>query len=191
MDKIICLVGESGSGKSTIAELLEKGGYNYIQSYTTRPPRYEKEKGHIFVHNIEGYALEGFVDKKEDLIAYTVFNGYEYWTTKEQYRNKGVSIYVIDVVGMKELKEKVKDADIVVIYLKADESVRATRMYQRKNNLNPLISATNVLQYDKDILDRLSYDRKAFKLIPCDYVVDANRRVEEVLIDVESILNNV
>ena len=29
-DKIICLVGESGSGKSTIAELLEKEGYNYI-----------------------------------------------------------------------------------------------------------------------------------------------------------------
>ncbi len=47
-DIIICLVGESGSGKSTIAELLEKEGYNYIKSYTTRKPRYKGERGHIF-----------------------------------------------------------------------------------------------------------------------------------------------
>ncbi|MDV7402737.1 hypothetical protein RZS08_65550, partial [Arthrospira platensis SPKY1] len=77
-DKIICLCGESGSGKTTIAELLEKEGYNYIQSYTTRKARFEGEKGHIFVDEppMDSTGIpeeENFVDT-DDMIAYTYFD---------------------------------------------------------------------------------------------------------------------
>lgn len=133
MDKIICLVGESGSGKSTIAELLEKEGYNNIQSYTTREPRYQGEKGHIFVDKIvlnKHVVLE--TEQKEFFrIAETEFDGNYYWTVNTQYKNKGLSVYVIDPVGIKELKKFVKDAEIVVIYLKADLEVKFKRIYER------------------------------------------------------------
>ena len=43
---LFLIVGASGSGKTTIANTLEERyGYKQIQSYTTRPKRYETECG--------------------------------------------------------------------------------------------------------------------------------------------------
>ena len=51
---ILLIVGASGTGKTTVANTLSKMfGMKQIQSYTTRPPRYEGEKGHIFVTDEE------------------------------------------------------------------------------------------------------------------------------------------
>jgi Guanylate kinase len=74
MSKIICISGESGSGKTTIAELLEKRGYNYIESYTTRPMRFQDEEGHIFV-NMDRYNKDKKVEiwlQKLFLMAITI-----------------------------------------------------------------------------------------------------------------------
>ena len=47
---IFLIVGPSGSGKSTIAEqLVETMNLKQIESYTTRKPRSQHERGHIFV----------------------------------------------------------------------------------------------------------------------------------------------
>ncbi|APM40118.1 AAA family ATPase [Clostridium kluyveri] len=177
MDKIVCLVGESGSGKSTIAELLEKEEYNYIQSYTTRKPRFEGEKGHIFIGDANISYINEAISKNElisDVIAYTFFNGNHYWATKEQYQGKGISVYVIDPSGVKYLKEKVTDAETVVIYLKCDREVRLLRMLKERD--------------PETVRDRLKNDKEVFKIIQCDYVVDSNRKVEEILEDVKSII---
>ena len=49
-ETIFLIIGESGSGKTTLVSSLEKQkNLKSIQSYTTRPPRYENEYGHIFV----------------------------------------------------------------------------------------------------------------------------------------------
>jgi guanylate kinase len=180
MDRIICLVGESGSGKSTIAEELSKKDYNYIQSYTTRKQRYEGEKGHIFV-DYEMYIESTItVEDKANIIAYTYFDGNHYWASREQYRNRGNSIYIVDPVGVRELKEEVKDAEIITIYLNADEQIRYNRMCKRK------YGEENI--YDEAIYSRIKHDKKAFKIIQCDYVVDSNRSLEEVLSDIENII---
>ena len=51
---IILLMGESGSGKTTLSKLLQiQHGWHDISSYTTRPPRYAGELGHIFITNEE------------------------------------------------------------------------------------------------------------------------------------------
>jgi guanylate kinase len=51
---LFLLVGRSASGKSTVANMLEEQhGYKQVSSYTTRPPRYEGEVGHIFVNENE------------------------------------------------------------------------------------------------------------------------------------------
>ena len=46
---IYLIVGKSGSGKTTLVEALKKYGYTSIESYTTRPKRFEGETGHTFI----------------------------------------------------------------------------------------------------------------------------------------------
>lgn len=177
-DKIICLVGESGSGKSTIAELLEKEGYNYIQSYTTRKPRSEYEKGHIFVDyapavlNIPDVSEESIL--KSGIIAYTYFDNNHYWAAKEQYKGKGVSVYIIDPVGVKELKNKIKDAEIICIYIKVDKEERMRRMLIERD-----------LQ---SVKDRIEHDDEAFKIVQCDYVVSNNKNIRDTVDLVKQII---
>ena len=73
MNKSLFLfVGRSASGKTTVANMLERDGYNQIQSYTTRPPRYQDETGHTFISNKE-------YDKLDNIVASTLYNGYHYW----------------------------------------------------------------------------------------------------------------
>ena len=167
-DRIICLVGESGSGKSTIAELLEEEGYNYIESYTTRPPRYEGERGHIFVDEKELYGdfFDQLINSK-NVIAYTHYNNHHYWAEASQYRGKGTSIYIVDTKGVEKLRETIKDAEIVVIYLKADVGMRCVRMKEERSIV--------------EACQRLEHDLKKFKIIQCDYVVDANGTIKETL----------
>lgn len=181
-DKIIVTVGESGSGKSTIAAMLEKEGYNYIQSYTTRPQRYKGEKGHIFVDD-SVYEEHKEKDKNNisKMIAPGFFDGYNYWSMSEQYKNKGVSIYSVEVSGIKKLREEIKDAEIKVVYLKCDEDERFSRMMLRKSEDSISIKKDKATQ-------RILNDRKCFSVVPCDYVIDANRPIEEVIKDIKKII---
>ena len=183
-DILICLVGPSGSGKTSLAYALqEKYGYNVIESYTTRPKRYEGEKGHTFVDEfqeawnpfpwVEGKALPG------NVIAYNKYNGYSYWATREQYKGKGISLYVVDVPGVNMLRETVKDAEVVVIALWADADTRWDRLCERGDN-------------HTDIIERIAYDNnKAFAVIPCDYSVDANADLDTVAERVNSIIEGI
>lgn len=186
MDRIVCLVGESGSGKTTIAEELEKKGYNYIQSYTTRPQRYEGEKGHIFVDCLpkEHFYVIDCIDNEvfpsNNVIAYTEIKKHHYWALKSQYKNKGISIYVIDPRGIKDLRDRLwndnieGEVDILGIYLKADEKIRLDRVSK---------------EYESEkAAERLARDKGKFDVIDCNYVVDANRDISEVLKDVIEII---
>lgn len=176
MDRIICLVGESGSGKSTIVECLEKEGYNYIKSYTTRPKRSENENGHIFVD--EEYFKDKYNDKalKKKLIAYTEFHGYKYWSTEEQYKGKGTSIYAVEPSGARELMNCIKNCEIIVIYLKVDSEERFKRMEKGRGR--------------DQALKRRYYDNKVglFNIIKCDYVVDGNRNTKDIVEDIKKII---
>ncbi|OOM80107.1 AAA family ATPase [Clostridium sp. BL-8] len=178
-DKIICLVGESGSGKSTIAELLEKEGYNYIQSYTTRKPRFENEKGHIFVeHAPEVFDTIDFSKEeilKNGIIAHTYFDNNHYWATKEQYQNKGISLYIVDPEGVKEIKNDIKDSEIVAIYIKVDEEERRRRMLKKRD--------------PQSVKDRIEYDREIFKIVQCEYVINNNENIDDTVKLIKQIID--
>lgn len=89
---IYLLVGASGSGKTTVVEILQqKYGWKSIDSYTTRPPRYEGERGHIFVN-------KALFDELTDRVGYTKFDGNEYCATADQVENS--DIYIIDPDGI-------------------------------------------------------------------------------------------
>ncbi|MDP4147366.1 MAG: AAA family ATPase [Bacillota bacterium] len=183
MDKIICLVGESGSGKTTLCKDLESEGYNIIKSYTTRKPRYEGEYGHIFT---DDYArVKDMIYIPEPVIAYTYFDNEHYWATKEQYENKGVSIYVIDPVGINQLRESVKDAEITVVYLRCSRQERYQRM---KNRIIFNGDGTNRKLAMNEAMNRILHDESKFNSVKCDYSVNADRSIRDILADLRRII---
>lgn len=121
---IFLIVGCSGSGKTTITEQLEmQYGLKSIQSYTTRPKRYDDETGHTFVTDEE-------FDKLTDYVAYTEFAGSRYCATAEQVENN--DLYVIDPDGIDYFREHYKGKKTPkVIFITADMETRYERMVQR------------------------------------------------------------
>jgi guanylate kinase len=157
MNKLYCIIGESGSGKTSIVSELENT-YNLksIQSYTTRPIRYEGETGHIFVTDKE------YEEMKDDIVAYTLFNGYRYWATGKQVETH--QLYVVDYPGVLFLKQQYKGKkEIVSIYIYATEEQRKQRMLDRGDSV-------------EKVEERIEHDRKAFSNVrnQCDYCVINN-----------------
>ena len=138
---LFLFVGKSASGKTTIAEILEqKYDHKQVYSYTTRPPRYEGEIGHMFINDDEFNNLE-------DLVAYTEYNGYKYGTTSEQLDE--CSIYVVDVPGVETLLQNYKtNRPICIFYFDATVYTRITRMIDRYDS-------------DMSIISRLLQDEKS------------------------------
>jgi guanylate kinase len=117
-------VGASGSGKTTITNaLVREYALTVVSSYTTRPPRYEGEEGHIFVTD------EDF-DSLKDICAQTLYDGYRYCATKQQIDNS--DLYVIDPAGVQYfLQTYTGEKKPVVLHIVSDESERITRMKAR------------------------------------------------------------
>ena len=124
MNNIFLIVGCSGSGKTTITEQLEmKYGLKSIQSYTTRPPRYDGETGHTFISNDE-------FDKLTDMVAYTEFAGNRYCATSEQVENN--DLYVIDPNGIDYFMKSYKGKKTPkIIFIDSDLTTRYDRMVKR------------------------------------------------------------
>ena len=162
---LYCFIGPSASGKTTIANMLEEQyDYKQIQSYTTRPPRYAGEVGHIFIDDEEFRNL-----------------GYQYGTTFSQLNE--CDIYVIDTSGLKCLLEKYSNRPIYVIYFDASVKIRIERMIDRGASDMEIVSRLHTdgdSWYDE--LDHLVWkykylDKKSVNL----YRVNADQNKEDVL----------
>lgn len=178
-------VGRSASGKTTVANILESvGGYNQLQSYTTRPKRTEDEVGHTFISEDE-------FDKLENIIAYTEYNGHRYCSTVEQLDD--ASIYVIDVPGVETLLERYQsDRSIVVIYFNTNIRTRIDRMVDRHDCDAAIVSRIyNDEEFDwEQELNKLVWHYKNNVGRDVEMrVVDANKNLENVLAQVTSIVN--
>lgn len=151
------VVAPSGAGKDTVVnKLCEDYGMSRVKSYTTRPKREDPKEdlSHVFVNKDE------FDSKFEDMVAYTQYNGYEYGCTSEQIDNS--DLYIVDIKGIEELRDKYKGSkEFKVINIKTNAYDRLHRMRERGD-------------LDRDILDRVNYDAKAFRDI--DKIADAQIR---------------
>lgn len=137
LKNIYLIVGPSGSGKTTIAnELKATYGYKAVESYTTRPPRYEGERGHIFVSDEEFDALG-------PMCAYTEYNGYRYGVTADIIDTH--DIYVIDPAGvnyMRSIDGYQGSKKVVTIRLQCPRNERIHRMLQRGDSIEQVIQRT-------------------------------------------------
>lgn len=188
-DVIICLVGASGSGKTTLAVTLGHKGYNVIPSFTTRKPREEGELGHTFVKKEDvpffkfatqdkEEMIANILLKKEEIIAFQMLYGECYWATREQYKGKGVSIYVVDPKGAMQVKERVTDAIVKIVFLSADLDTRINRLYDRYADTRRITS-------------RLDKDKKIFFAFECDYILDTNGSIDETMVGMTKILEDI
>lgn len=108
---IICIVGDSGSGKTLISTIFkELFNWNLIVSYTTRNKRTEETDGveHYFVSSDK-------MPNHKDMLAYTKYGGYEYWTTKSQFVDYIPNIYVIDEKGIDFLSKQGISNQLILI----------------------------------------------------------------------------
>ena len=188
-DTIIALVGPSGAGKSTVAKMLEEQGYNVIKSYTSRLPRGPDEWGHRFVmqpwRKLEEGGVtwvnlwEGVADWRQ-AIAYTVYNGAAYFALPEDYRGKGISIYIVDPSGVESLRREVRDAKVVAVYLQAGEMERQRRLWTRRYRPRKG-DFPAFCKFHDEAWERVRLDRDIFRAVSCDYVVNANGSPEDTL----------
>lgn len=181
------IVGKSASGKTTIADMLEQThGLTQVQSYTTRPPRYEGEIGHRFVTKEEFDALG-------DLAAYTVYNGHYYGTTFKQLEES--STYVIDIPGVETLLKNLKNnpRPIRILYFDAAVSTRIERMVDRDASDVEIISRLHNDDTPNDWyaqLDKLTWNYKNLENKDVElYRVDANQDLGDVFEEVLYYIN--
>lgn len=177
INPLYLFVGRSASGKSTIANILEEQ-YNLpqVQSYTTRPKRYETESGHTFVSDSE-------FDELQNIIGCTEYNGHRYCSTKEQLDT--ASIYVVDTAGVETLLERYEsDRPIVIFYFDANVRTRIERMLNRYDHDAAIVSRLYIDEaFDwENVLNKLvwHYKNNVGKNVEM-YVLDANQSIGEVL----------
>lgn len=143
LNTIFLIVGRSGSGKTTLCEQLHTiSKLNPIESYTTRKPRYDGERGHIFVNSFHEWVDE---HPDESIVAYTFFDDSHYWATTSQV-NSG-DLYVIDPKGVEYLRERYTGTKkIKVVYVDATLRERFKRMVRRGDSI---VSALRRIWHDK------------------------------------------
>ncbi len=165
-NKILCIVGQSGAGKTLCSlHLKYKLGANVICSFTTRPPRETEVEGrdHHFIN---------IVPDPNDLLAYAVFGGYEYYALKVQVYGD-CTVYVVDEQGLESLKAEHGDEyRIFSVYIKRQRSKR-------------LQSGVGKGRVDRD------NNRKTLPIESYDWVIDNNSTKKELFNNIERIYNEV
>lgn len=178
-DILICLVGPTCSGKTTlITEILKKLNLNYIESFTSRSKRNDNEKGHIFSDKKRYVEAK----KQNEVFGYAEYLNNFYWMEKNQYQNKGISIFPIEPIGFLNIKKEIKDAKIIGVYLETNEKNIRERLIQRSYN-SKVDNIENIINNDK----KLFVDNENLKK-NIDYIIDNNLNICNSVSKLEKII---
>lgn len=158
--KLITITGQSGAGKDTFARMLsEATGLPVLCSYTTRPKREREVDGreHYFVRKCNASPSE--------MLAYTQYGGFEYWTRIDQISDQ--AIYVIDEDGLRNICSNHPEFEICPVYITASIEDRLSRGVSESRIARDATRKKLPLNFyqhhiynvrDKDELRRMAYD---------------------------------
>lgn len=151
--KIIAIMGQSGAGKDTVANILSIAmNMPLLCSFTTRPMRDGEVNGreHFFVKECK--------TPKEDMLAYTEYGGYEYWTELSQIED--TAIYVIDEKGFLGICEHFPDIELMSIYVAAKpETLKARGIAPERTNRDEYRVSLDINSFDYVISNNSSLYR--------------------------------
>ena len=128
VNKRIVLVGKGGSGKDHFRKMLDKKGFKYCVSHTTRPIRSNEVEGkdYFFVKE-EDFTSVSF---DEYFYEWTKFNGWFYGTSKAEFFSS--NLFIMTPSGISKLQKKDREESFVV-FLDIEESIRRKRLGNRSD----------------------------------------------------------
>jgi guanylate kinase len=133
---IVIISGFSSAGKDTLARKLEKEGFNFVVSSTTRPKRnYEVDgRDYNFISKdmfLRKLSKSEFIEhRKYDTIVGNNKSTWYYGVPTTSISNNKPNVVVLDVVGMREFKKKY-GRNCLVLFLDVSEDLRKERCILR------------------------------------------------------------
>jgi guanylate kinase len=126
--KRIILVGRAASGKDHMRKQLEKAGYKYAVSYTTRPPRTGEIEGKDYFFLSEEKFKEMIANN--EFYEHVSFNNWYYGTTNKQFYNDDV--FIMTPHGLSCVKPEDRKNSFV-IFFDMKEGIRRRRLMERSD----------------------------------------------------------
>lgn len=126
MGKKIILVGKGGSGKDYFRKVLQRRGFKFGVTHTTRPPRAKEVDGVDCFFITQSEFRDLYSSGK--FIEHDVFNNWYYGTTVKTFEESDV--FTMTPRGISKLSKGIREV-CTVIYLDIDEDVRRERLLLR------------------------------------------------------------
>lgn len=168
---IVVLLGKSCSGKDTLARQLEKKGFNFVVSTTSRPMRDGESQGNPY-HFVTDSEFKWLIEN-ELLIEHreynTLVNGtpakWYYGVEKSAIDPKEDYVVVLDIVGLRGFEDAGFE-NIVSVYIKAEDELRRNRCVNRvdfnEQEWNRRLEDDSVVFSNSEVNDNI------------DFVIDSN-----------------
>ena len=136
MPRMFFVAGEAGAGKTTLIRgALEEypDDLQYLQTYTTRPPREAHEPEYVFVDRSQYDVLRAASGQWDHGVYYDNSYGCDVAAANETLRS-GTSLIVStmpDLAVLDTMKALYSDADPCTMYIKSERRLRAARLAGR------------------------------------------------------------
>jgi len=166
--KVIAICGESGAGKDLIAKtLIEKYGWHFAVSLTTRKPRLNEIDG-VDYHFITNKEFNKKFDNGElfEKASYISNNKLlQYGLSRESFKDNVINIAIVNPKGLDQLlKTNLKDK-LIIFKIEATLEQRIMRYLNRDNiNDNQKIQLVDRLKQDFEDFDEFYNKYNFYKI---------------------------